>query len=75
MEPHETFISLLCNPAHIELELFIIIVVDVLIGMILWPLIKKAFKHHKKDDDHIRILQDQVKILQGKVDELSRKVG
>jgi len=64
---HETFFSLLCNPAHIELELFIIIVVDVLIGLILWPIFKKKALHHISDDDKIRMLQKEVKEIQDKL--------
>jgi hypothetical protein len=37
----ETFWELLRDPAHWMFELFLMVVFDVIIGAILWPLIKR----------------------------------
>lgn len=37
---------LVTDPAHLGLELTLIIIIDVLIGMLAWPLIKKAVRRH-----------------------------
>ena len=42
----ETFWSLLHNKAHIELELFLMIVFDGIVGALLWPWLKKHLNHH-----------------------------
>lgn len=51
---HETFLSLLRSPAHIELEVFLTVVQDVVIGAFLWPLIKRRFnrEHERIDAEH-----------------------
>lgn len=61
---HETFFSLLRNPAHWEFELFLIFVFDVVVGMLIWPCLKRMNKHHKSDDKKIEDLQKQVKQIQ-----------
>ena len=46
----ETFRSLLQYRAHWEFELFVgfieMVVFDVVIGAILWPLVRKHWQHH-----------------------------
>lgn len=68
---HETLWTLLKDPAHIELELLLIFIFDGVIGLVLWPLIKKHLgrwqTHHRGDDAAIEELQQQVKELQIKV--------
>lgn len=50
-EHAETFWTLVSNAAHWELELFIMLVFDVIIGALAWPFIKKHWRHHVKHDD------------------------
>ena len=38
---HETFWTLLKDPAHWEFEGFLMLLFDVLLGMILWPFVKR----------------------------------
>lgn len=42
----EGYVELLTDPAHLLLELTLIIVVDVLIGMVAWPFAKQWLKNH-----------------------------
>ena len=44
------YVDLLTSPSHWLLELTIILVLDVLIGLLLWPTIKRAIQRH--DDEH-----------------------
>ena len=46
----ETFWSLLHNAAHWEFEIFLMILFDGVIGLLLWPFIKKHWKHHTDRD-------------------------
>lgn len=55
----ETFWDLLKSPGHWYFELFLMFIFDVLIGLILWPRIKKHIHHdvehrdeHPLDEDH-----------------------
>ncbi|MBU2101256.1 hypothetical protein KKH05_00835 [Patescibacteria group bacterium] len=57
---HETFWTLATDLAHWEFELFLIILFDVVIGILLWPRLKKIFKHHESDDDKILILERRI---------------
>jgi hypothetical protein len=61
MNETETFWTLVCSAAHWELELLIVFIVDVLIGLILWPIIRSKALHHQSDDDKIERLERQVK--------------
>ncbi len=58
MLEHETFMSLLRDKAHWEFELFIQLLIDGLIGAVLWPLVrshmKKHHNHEKKADRDTR---------------------
>lgn len=64
---HETFWSLLSDPAHWFFELFLMLIFDVLIGMIAWPRIKKAIVHHESDDKKIDELEKQLKEVREKL--------
>jgi len=57
---HETFLTLLKDPAHWMFEIFLIALFDGLIGLILWPKIKKFLQHYKSDD---KIIHDWEKKL------------
>lgn len=49
----QEYLELLTDPAHLLLELTLIIIVDVLIGMLAWPFIKKAIaRHDEKKHGH-----------------------
>jgi len=56
---HETFLTLLKDPAHWEFELFLIVIFDGLIGLIIWPKIKKFLHHYKSDDKIIHDLEEK----------------
>ena len=62
---HETFWTLLKDPAHWQFEIFLILLFDVLVGLLLWPWFRKFLLHHKSDDDRIAELEKRV-------DELSK---
>lgn len=48
---HETFWSLLTNLPHLEFEIFLTLVQDVVIGLLVWPWIKRlARKEHRAID-------------------------
>jgi len=65
---HETFFTLVTSAAHWELELFIMLLFDVVIGFFLWPFfllrLKRWTKHHRSDDDKIKVLEDKVKRME-----------
>lgn len=42
----QEYLELLQDPAHLALELTLIIIVDVIIGMLLWPFAKNWLKKH-----------------------------
>ena len=63
----ETFWTLLHNLSHWEFEIFLIIIFDGLIGILIWPQIKKFTKHHKTDDERISGLEKEVKELKSKL--------
>jgi len=62
---HETFWTLLKDPAHWQFELFLIFLFDVLIGALIWPYLVKWFKHHKGDDEKLDGLEERVRKLEG----------
>ena len=61
----ETFLTLLIDKAHWQFEIFLIILFDVLIGLLIWPWIRKFIIHHKSDDERIEELERRL-------DELSK---
>jgi len=61
---HETFWSLLHDWPHWEFETFLTFVYDVLVGMILWPLVRKFLMHHRSDDQQLLDLQRKVAKLE-----------
>ena len=48
----ETFRSLLCDRAHWEFELFLMLLFDGIVGCILYPFALKHWKHHVMHDRH-----------------------
>jgi hypothetical protein len=58
---HETFMSLLMDPAHWCFELFLIFIFDGLVGMVVWPCFRRFALHHRKDDNKVAVLEQQVK--------------
>lgn len=55
---------LLKDPAHWEFELFLIFIFDVLIGVLLWPRLKKFMHHHKSDDEKLDDLETRLSVLE-----------
>ena len=62
----ETFFDLLKDPAHWEFEIFLMIVFDVVIGLVIWPFIRKALSHHKSDHERLGDLEREVKNIKYK---------
>ena len=54
---HETLMDLLRDRAHWEFELILMVIFDGLIGLIIWPFIKKHVQHHL-DRDRRDIVQN-----------------
>lgn len=46
----ETFWTLLCDPAHWEFELFLMVLFDGLLVGIFWPFVRKHWQHHLARD-------------------------
>jgi hypothetical protein len=57
---HETFWTLLSDPAHWCFELFLILLFDVVLGLFIWPLIKRGLNHHTADDKKLLELQKEM---------------
>jgi len=47
----ETFWTLLTNAAHWYFELFLMFLFDVVIGLAVWPFVRKHWKHHVTRDE------------------------
>ena len=47
----ETFWTLLHSSAHWELEIFLTILQDVVLGLIVWPFVSKHLRHHFERDE------------------------
>ena len=62
---HETFWTLFTDVAHWEFELFLIFLFDVLVGILVWPRVRKFLLHHKSDDERIVELERRVEELSG----------
>jgi hypothetical protein len=58
---HETFLTLLKDPAHWEFEIFLIVLFDGLLGLIIWPKIKNFMKHYQSDDKIIHDWEEKMK--------------
>lgn len=63
MEHQETLWTLLTDPNHWALELIIMAIFDGLIGLCLWPWVKRSLLHHKSDDQKIDDLEKKVRRL------------
>ena len=61
---NETFWTLLKDSAHWEFELFLMFLFDVVLGLIIWPCVRKFGKHHQKDDDKLAALEKRIKQLE-----------
>lgn len=48
----QEYLELLQNPAHWMFEITLVIIIDVLLGMVLWPLVKKAIAKHDREVHH-----------------------
>lgn len=54
----DSYLDLVTDPAHLLLELTLILIIDVIIGMVAWPFIKAAIsrhdarKHPERNCDH-----------------------
>jgi hypothetical protein len=60
----ETFWTLIRDLPHWEFEIFLILIFDGVIGVLIWPNIKKMFRHHTEDDDKITELEERIKTLE-----------
>ncbi len=60
MDEGYTFIELLMDPAHWYFEVFLIILFDLIIGVLIWPFIKKGLLHHKSDHERLEELEKKV---------------
>jgi hypothetical protein len=58
---HETFWTLFTDLAHWEFEIFLIILFDGLLGLIIWPRIKKFLQHYKSDDKMLHDWEEKMK--------------
>jgi len=56
---HETFWTLLRDPAHWLFELFLMLLFDGLVAGILWPFVRVHWKHHI-DRDNEEAMWEQV---------------
>lgn len=54
---HETFWTLLQDPAHWAFEIFLMILFDGLLGLLIWPAFRKWVLHHNSDDEKIANLE------------------
>jgi len=63
---HVTFWDLFRSLAHWEFEIFMIILLDIVIGILIWPRVKRFFIHHKADHDKLTELENRVKLLESR---------
>jgi len=63
---HETFWTLFTDLAHWEFELFLILLFDVIIGILIWPRLRKFIRHHKSDDEKLEDLEKRLAVLENK---------
>jgi uncharacterized protein YlxW (UPF0749 family) len=69
----ETFWTLLHDLPHWEFELFVSVVFMLVEGLIFWPLVRKAFKHHQVDDQDIVTLKKELESLNKRLSKLESK--
>lgn len=48
----ETYMELMTDRSHLMFEITLTILQDVVIGMLLWPLIKRAVRAHDQKEHH-----------------------
>ena len=60
---HETFWELLTDPAHWYFEFLLIIIFDVIVGLLIWPFVRKGLMHHKSDHERLEDLEREVEKL------------
>ena len=46
----ETFWTLLHDKAHWEFEIFLMVIFDLIVGGVAWPVVKKHWQHHVDRD-------------------------
>lgn len=44
----DSYLDLITDPAHLMLEATLILVIDVLIGLLLWPAVKRWVRRHDR---------------------------
>lgn len=64
---HETFWTLFRDPAHWQFEIFLIALFDGIIGVLIWPRIRKFLRHHKTDDERIEDLEMEIRELKSRI--------
>lgn len=68
----EGYFELLQSGPHWLFEITLMLIFDVLIGLILWPLIKKAVRrhdrevHHTNSEEYIKTLEARIVALESK---------
>jgi hypothetical protein len=67
MQSQETLWDLLRDPNHWIFEIILMILFDFVIGVLLWPRVRRAFRHHEGDDASIEDLQRRVLELEKKI--------
>lgn len=63
---HESFWDLLMDPAHWYFELFLIVLFDVIVGLLIWPFVRRGIMHHKSDHERLEDLEREVSILKNR---------
>lgn len=43
------YVELVTDPAHLMLEATLVLVIDVLLGALLWPVIRRAVRRHDRE--------------------------
>lgn len=51
VEHVETFWTLAADIAHWEFELFLMLLFDVILGILVWPFVKRHWLHHTARDE------------------------
>lgn len=60
----ESYIDLLKSGAHWGFELSVELITTVLIGWLIWPRLRKFFRHHADDDAQASDLESRVQALE-----------